>query len=306
MAITTNSGITYQILSLVDLADVQFTTLVSGQVLTYSNGYWKNATSGGGGGGSATLPQHAIGFGDASNILTGDAVNFFYDTSSKVFQIGYPGSTTSFILDGMNSLYTVNTDVMEWYDSSGHQYAQLTNNQVKLGNLSGSGNQTSVDINDNANTVTFIGDLYGYNNPEGFFYFSNNIAGGLYSWGDDGSAINHTNIILDATNNKAYIYAASGTTFDGPINLPKVITPAGTTGARTINAPTGSVNFAIGASSLVVTNSLVTADSVIQCTIAKNDNNFTALQITQATGSFTIYALSPPASETRVNFTITN
>ena len=51
----------------------------------------------------------------------------------------------------------------------------------------------------------------------------------------------------------------------------KVVTPTGTTGAQTINKTCGSVNFAAAATSLVVTNSLVTANSVIICTVGTDD-----------------------------------
>lgn len=91
------------------------------------------------------------------------------------------------------------------------------------------------------------------------------------------------------------------------VNLSKTITPAGTTGNRTINNATGSVNMAAGATSLVVTNSLVTANSVIQCTIGTNDNDMDSVAAVAAGGSFTIYAKPlPPAAETKIFFTIIN
>jgi hypothetical protein len=90
------------------------------------------------------------------------------------------------------------------------------------------------------------------------------------------------------------------------ITLLKTITATGTTGARTINKASGSVNFASTATSLVVTNSLVTVDSVIQ--VSKGTNNATARlgAVVAAAGSFTIYMDVAPTAETRVNFTLTN
>ena len=52
----------------------------------------------------------------------------------------------------------------------------------------------------------------------------------------------------------------------------KTVTPAGTNGAQTINKTAGSVNFAASATSLVVTNSLVTINSLIIATVATNDS----------------------------------
>ena len=88
--------------------------------------------------------------------------------------------------------------------------------------------------------------------------------------------------------------------------IDKTITPAGTTGARTINKGAGSVNFAAGAGTLVVTNSLVNTSSVILATVGTVDMNMMAVQVVAASGSFTLVADVPPAAETRVNFLVIN
>lgn len=92
----------------------------------------------------------------------------------------------------------------------------------------------------------------------------------------------------------------------GGINLNKTVTAAGTTGAQTINNPTGTVNFAASATSLVVTNSLVTANSIIQLTVGTNDTTMKSAVAVAAAGSFTIFPSAAPTAETRVNFTVTN
>ena len=93
---------------------------------------------------------------------------------------------------------------------------------------------------------------------------------------------------------------------NGDIALRKTITAAATTGAQTINKPSGSVNFAASATSLVVTNSLCTTSSVINATIATNDATANGLRVVAAAGSFTIHMLVAPTAETRVNFILTN
>lgn len=90
------------------------------------------------------------------------------------------------------------------------------------------------------------------------------------------------------------------------LSLNKTVTAAGTTGAQTINNPIGSVNFAAAATSLVVTNSYVTANSIIIVSVATNDATMTAARTTQTSGSFTIYADMAPTAETRVNFIVIN
>jgi len=92
----------------------------------------------------------------------------------------------------------------------------------------------------------------------------------------------------------------------GGLTISKTVTAGGTTGARTINKASGSVNFAAGATSLVVTNSLCTTSSVIICTIATNDATAAGLKVVAGSGSFTIYLGTAPTAETRVNFLLTN
>jgi len=88
--------------------------------------------------------------------------------------------------------------------------------------------------------------------------------------------------------------------------LDKTITAPATTGAQTINKSSGSVNFAAAATSLVVTNSLVTTSSVIMATVGTNDATMFAVQAVAGSGSFTLYANAAATAETRVNFFITN
>jgi hypothetical protein len=99
-----------------------------------------------------------------------------------------------------------------------------------------------------------------------------------------------------------------GTTtyFPNDVTFDKTITSAGTTGAQTINKNAGSVNFAAGASSLVVTDSRATANSVIVCTVATNDSTMHSAKAVAAAGSFTIHANAAATAETRVNFLIIN
>jgi hypothetical protein len=86
----------------------------------------------------------------------------------------------------------------------------------------------------------------------------------------------------------------------------KTITAGGTTGAQTINKIAGTVNFAAAATSLVVTNSLVTANSVIIATVGTNDTTMTSVQVVAGAGSFTLHANAAATAETRVDFLVVN
>jgi len=92
----------------------------------------------------------------------------------------------------------------------------------------------------------------------------------------------------------------------GDVRLDKTITPAGTTGAQTIPKQMGSVNVAAGQSSVVVTNSRVTASSVIIATVATADATLKSVVAVAASGSFTLTGNAAASAETRVNFLVLN
>lgn len=92
----------------------------------------------------------------------------------------------------------------------------------------------------------------------------------------------------------------------GDIQIPKTITAGGTTGNQTINKLQGSVNFEAAATALTVTNSFVTAKSVIICTVATNDATMQSVNVVAGSGSFTINANAAATAETRVNFLVLN
>lgn len=109
--------------------------------------------------------------------------------------------------------------------------------------------------------------------------------------------------VAGATGNTA-IAGTLGVT--GDVSISKTVTAVATTGAQTINKTSGRINFAAAATSLVVTNSLCTANSIIHCTVATNDATANGLRVVAAAGSFTIYFLTAPTAETAVNFILTN
>jgi len=114
-------------------------------------------------------------------------------------------------------------------------------------------------------------------------------------------------------NGTAAFQSSANLTYDGSvftakanIVVNKTITASGTTGAQTIDKTSGSVNFAALATSLVVTNSLVTTSSIIMATVATNDTSMKSVQAVAAAGSFTLYANAGATAETRVNFLVLN
>jgi hypothetical protein len=84
------------------------------------------------------------------------------------------------------------------------------------------------------------------------------------------------------------------------------LTAAGTTGAQTINKAAGAVNFAAGESSLTVTNSLVTANSLVLAVVRTNDSTALIKSVVPAAGSFTITLSAAATAETSVGFHVIN
>ena len=93
---------------------------------------------------------------------------------------------------------------------------------------------------------------------------------------------------------------------NGKISYLATNTAAGTTGAQTINRPSGTVNFGIGATSLVVTNSLCTTSSIILPVVRTNDATATIKNVVPGAGSFTINLNAAATAETSVGFFIIN
>lgn len=83
-------------------------------------------------------------------------------------------------------------------------------------------------------------------------------------------------------------------------------TGAGTTGAQTINKPSGTVNFGAGATSLVVTNNLVSTSSLVFAVIRTNDATATIKNVVPSSGSFTITLNAGATAETSVGFFVIN
>ena len=93
---------------------------------------------------------------------------------------------------------------------------------------------------------------------------------------------------------------------DGKITYWATNTATGTTGAQTINRPSGTVNFAAGATTLVVTNSLCTTSSIVLPVVRTNDTTAVIKNVVPGAGSFTINLDAAATAETSVGFFIIN
>ncbi len=89
----------------------------------------------------------------------------------------------------------------------------------------------------------------------------------------------------------------------GAIIVPTTIITPGTTGDQTINKLAGRVNIAASGTSVTITNSLVTANSIIVATAATNDTTGTVKNVVASAGSFVINVVAVTA-ETAFNWIV--
>jgi len=132
------------------------------------------------------------------------------------------------------------------------------------------------------------------------FTASSSISGATSNYGFYGD------LAAGAGNYNCYMVGTAPNYFAGDMQLDKTVTAGGTTTPQTINKNAGAVNFAAADTSKVVTDSRVTANSIIVATVATNDSTMKSVQAVAAAGSFTLYANAAATAETRVNFLIIN
>lgn len=92
----------------------------------------------------------------------------------------------------------------------------------------------------------------------------------------------------------------------GAISINSTITPIGTTGNQTINKPSGRVNIAAGASSITITNNLVSSSSIILANCATNDTSAIVKNVIPGAGSFIVNLSNSATAETAINWLVFN
>jgi hypothetical protein len=102
------------------------------------------------------------------------------------------------------------------------------------------------------------------------------------------------------------VVLASGALLAGNIQVDST-DASGTPGAATINRPSGTVSIAIGAASVTVTNSLVTASSRVFATLQFGDATLTTiLRVVPGSGSFVITGNANATAATKIAFFVIN
>jgi hypothetical protein len=292
-----------------------FTTLAASQTISISSSYTHNPltvntlTGGFGQIGVANTGKTSVfGWlgisGGTGEILTGDAVGDFdiysgqkINFSANGSSIGASLTSTGFSVTGTSTL-TGNVTV-----GAASTAASATIGQGGTGSFN-----TFLSVNGTAAGTSGFGPYINFNTNsvgQGQIGVQNGIIGGA----TNNITLSALNALTFYTNNGSLaltLDTSQNATFAGTISMPKTITAPGTTGAQTINKASGTVRFAASAGSLVVTDSVVTANSIITGNLITNDATAILGAIVPASGSFTIYMKTNPTAETGVCFSVTN
>jgi len=92
----------------------------------------------------------------------------------------------------------------------------------------------------------------------------------------------------------------------GGLTINATNTASGTTGNQTINKASGTVNIAAAGTTVTVTNSLVSATSIVFAVIRTNDATATIKNVVPAAGSFVINLGAAATAEVSIGFFVIN
>lgn len=105
--------------------------------------------------------------------------------------------------------------------------------------------------------------------------------------------------VRDSVNGNQFFIGTNG-------NIAAARTVAGAAGNVTQNTPTGRVTIAAAAASLTLTNSLITANSFVFCTVVSNDTTAKSCSVQPASGSATVRVNANTTANTDVIYWVIN
>lgn len=161
-------------------------------------------------------------------------------------------------------------------------------------------------------TLTTAGKLGGSSASGTTFIKTGNIVGGTAATGpvtitsgDSSGSGNSGDLNLGTGSSSSGVQGKLNVTTHG-VSFPATNTAGGTTGNQTINKISGTVNFAAAATTLTVTNSLVTTASIIFAVVRTNDATAVIKNVVPGSGSFVITLNAAATAETSVGFFVIN
>ncbi len=245
---------------------------------------------------SQHTPSQVNFFTDSS--LTSSVVLFRNNDTTQDAVLGYSGGSSIFYLNNVVSGITITNSGVVTIPTSSLGVNITPSYPLHAARTTG-GSIASVLALTNASTNTGTGTRI-------LFNLSTNTAATAYidavRTNSGGAAATYIDFV---TNSGGSNVAALRLTEKGGWASQGTITTPGTTGNRTINKTCGQVNIAAGGTSVTVTNSLVTANSIVMAIAASADTTAQVRNVTCTGGSFTINTAAVTA-ETPFRFLVVN
>jgi len=111
-------------------------------------------------------------------------------------------------------------------------------------------------------------------------------------------------LYADSTSHQVMVMNTAGTKTQ--VSLDKTLTTAGTTGAQTLNVSIGTIRIAAAGTSVVLTNSLISATSVVMCCLGTVDATAKSAAVVTAAGSCTFTLNAAATAEVAIFFWVMN
>lgn len=113
-------------------------------------------------------------------------------------------------------------------------------------------------------------------------------------------------VTFDAAGSAASFVFNKKVTIGVSLFMDTIVTAGGTTGNQTINKPSGTVNIAAAGTTVTVTNSLVTANSIVHAVLRTNDGTAWIKNVVPGVGSFVINLGTAATGEVSIGFIVIN
>jgi len=214
-------------------------------------------------------------------------------------QINY--TTTGGIYIQSGALNLGSATVLGWTSAEPYQTKDLTIRRSSAANLAFGAADAASPV---AQTLSVQGVSSGTSNTAGAIW---TLKGSASTGNVNGGAIDLqvTPAGTSGTSVNSHI-SAFKINGDTSIQVPSTVTTGGTTGNQTINKASGTVNVAASGTSVTVTNSLVTANSLIMTNIRTNDATAVIKNVVASAGSFVINMATAPTGEVSIGFFVIN
>lgn len=173
------------------------------------------------------------------------------------------------------------------------------NQLYQIADFSGAGNGTYTKWDDDTQTISTFLDgeftITNVNNDSRVALFQSGVRAAI---GDIDATASEAVVDVDVAGGNVYLY--------GNLHVDRGDQSSGDTGDVTLNRQAGTVNFAPGMASLVLTNNRIVSSSEILVSVSSNDATMKSAHTVKGTGSVTIYADALPTATTKVTFLVLN